>query len=72
MTSRSLRAVRPVGDAAALGNGERDKEGLRVAGADDGSVYVDELEVAWVCEHEAELGYICAVPAPSIVRPAQE
>lgn len=51
--------VRPPGDTAAVNNGERDEDGFPVANADnDGSVYVDEFEVAWVCECDHDLGYI--------------
>lgn len=39
------------GHTEAMTDGERDEDGFPVADAsNDGSVYVDEFEVAWVCE----------------------
>lgn len=36
--------------------GDRDADGFPIATAqNDGSVYVDEFEVAWVCEFEPSL-----------------
>lgn len=54
-------------------NGERDEDGFPVADArNDGSVYVDEFEVAWVCEHEPSLGYIWRSLGPVHRPPTQE
>jgi hypothetical protein len=42
-----------------VSRGERDEDGFPVADTvNDGSVYVDEFEVAWVCEYEPALGYV--------------
>ncbi|MDP3711913.1 MAG: hypothetical protein Q8R60_05445 [Mycobacteriales bacterium] len=42
-----------------MSRGERDEDGFPVADkVNDGSVYVDEFEVAWVCEYEPALGYV--------------
>ncbi len=42
-----------------MSTGERDEDGFPFADADnDGSVYVDEFEVAWVCEKDRDLGFV--------------
>ena len=65
--------VRPRGDAEAMSNGERDEDGFPLANADnDGSVYVDEFEVAWVCEYEHDLGYIWRSLGPVHRPPTEE
>lgn len=56
-----------------MSNGERDEDGFPHANADnDGSVYVDEFEVAWVCEYEPELGYIWRSLGPVHRPPTEE
>jgi len=56
-----------------VGNGERDEDGFPHANADnDGSVYVDEFEVAWVCEYEYALGYIWRSLGPVHRPPTEE
>jgi hypothetical protein len=55
-----------------MSNPERDADGFPLADADnDGSVYVDEFEVAWVCEHEPELGFVWRSLGP-VRRPPPE
>ncbi len=40
-----------------MGNGERDEDGFPIACAEnEGTLYVDEFEVLWVCEFEPDLG----------------
>lgn len=57
----------------AMSNGERDEDGFPLADADnDGSVYVDEFEVAWVCEYDQGLGYIWRSLGPVHRPPSEE
>lgn len=45
--------------SGAMTEAERDEDGFPRAGpSTDGSVYVDEFEVGWVCEYAPELGYV--------------
>ena len=56
-----------------MSSGQRDEDGFPLADAsNDGSVYVDEFEVAWVCEHEADLGYVWRSLGPVHRPPRQE
>ena len=65
--------VRPPGHAERVGNGEHDEDGFPRANADnDGSVYVDEFEVAWVCDYEHALGYIWRSLGPVHRPPTEE
>ena len=52
----------------------RDEDGFPHAGpANDGSVYVDEFEVAWVCEFVAGLGeYVWRSLGPIHRPPAED
>lgn len=64
--------VRPPGHTDVMSDGVRDEDGFPLANVDnDGSVYVDEFEVAWVCEYEGELGYIWRSLGP-VHRPPTE
>lgn len=56
-----------------MGTGERDADGFPIAEADnDGSVYVDEFEIAWVCEYEPALAeYVWRSLGP-VHRPSSE
>lgn len=56
-----------------MSQGERDEDGFPFANADnDGSVYVDEFEVAWVCEYGPDLGYIWRSLGPVHRPPTEE
>lgn len=59
--------------SADLSSWHRHGSAFPFANADnDGSVYVDEFEVAWVCEYDPDLGYIWRSLGPVHRPPTEE